>query len=106
MYKKKLTVQAKKNQQETRYKVRHEIVEHGRIRCPAFSVPLMDFDAEVSDSEDDDANVDFDHRHPATVKAKKTWKKLFKLILDRRTDIPLKQMALKAKHEKVLLERM
>lgn len=45
-------------------------------------------------------------QHPSVVKAKRTWKKLFKIILDKRTDIPLKQMAIKAKHENVLFNTM
>ena len=43
---------------------------------------------------------------PYTVKAKKTWKKLYTLIMDKRTDIPIKQMAIKSKHEDVLFKQM
>lgn len=78
------------------------------MRCPAFSIPLMSFDSE-SDSDADvpqsDNPNDIDN-HPTVIKAKKTWKKLFKLIMDKRSDVPLKQMALKAKHESVLFDKM
>ena len=43
---------------------------------------------------------------PTYVKAKKMWKKLSKLILKDNKDIPLKQMAIKAKHEHVLYKKM
>ena len=90
------------------YKVRQDILENGRVRCPAFSIPLMSFDSE-SDSDADvpqsDNPNDIDN-HPTVIKAKKTWKKLFKLIMDKRSDVPLKQMALKAKHESVLFDKM
>lgn len=50
-----------------------------QVRFPAFSVPLVQFDsAYSSDSEDYGWLEEF----PAHVKAKKAWKKLYKLILD------------------------
>ena len=58
-----------------------------------------------SDGSNDEDYGDLS-RYPAIVKAKQSWKKLFKIIMDKRTDIPLKQMALKAKHETVLYNQM
>ena len=98
----------KDSQDNSHYKVRQDILENGRVRCPAFSIPLMSFDSESdSDGEvpqSDDKN-DIDN-HPTVIKARKTWKKLFKLIMDKRSDVPIKQMALKAKHESVLFDKM
>lgn len=37
---------------------------------------------------------------------KKNWKKLYDIVMDHRTDIPLKQMALKAKHEGLIMKKM
>lgn len=89
--------------QATLYNIRNDIVDNGRVRCPAFSVPLMAFDnSDDSDSEDYSAFK----MQPYTVKAKKTWKKLYTLIMDKRTDIPIKQMAIKSKHEDVLFKQM
>ena len=68
----------------------------------------MTFDAESNSdgSNHMSENVNGLEKHPAILKAKKTWKKLFKLILDKRSDVPLKQMALKAKHESVIFDQM
>ena len=64
----------------------------------------MSFDSE---SDEDYTMYDEDlQKLKPIVKAKKRWKKLFDIVMDKRTDIPLKQMALKAKHENVLMGKM
>ena len=91
--------------EQKNYEVRNEILQNGMIRCPAFSTPLpllSDDSAGDSDGEDYGDLEQF----PAIVKAKKTWKKLFSVIMDKRIDIPLKQMAIKAKHEGVIYDKM
>ena len=70
--------------------MRHEIAENDEIRCPAFSVPLMDYHSDGKDSESDNEDYGDLSMFPDIVKAKKTWKKISKIILDERTDIPLK----------------
>ena len=41
-----------------------------------------------------------------SMKAKKVWSRMFKLIYEKEKDIPLLQMALKAKHEKLLYNQI
>lgn len=85
------------------YKIRNNISEENEVHCLAFTAPLMDFgDQNESDSDD---YGDFKHI-PSIVSAKKKWKKLSQIILDQRTQIPLKQMALKAKHQDILFNKM
>lgn len=89
-------------------KLRVDIVEEGKlgqdvVHCPAFTAPLMDFgDQNDSDQEDYSADAQF----PAIVSAKKKWKKLFQIILEKKSFIPLKQMAIKKKHEDLIFEKM
>lgn len=76
--------------------MRSEISEGNDIRCLAFTAPLMDFgDNNDSDGEDYSEFKD----QPSLINAKKKWKKLYEIILDKKTEIPLKQMMLKKKHE-------
>lgn len=86
--------------------MRKDIFEKGVIRCPAFTVAPMIFD---SGSDDNDNCMVYDELSKQMVpvtKSKKQWKKLFDIVMDKRTDIPLKQMALKAKHESLLMNKM
>ena len=74
---------------EQSYVVRKDIVdEDGRIKCPAFSVPLI---AYGSDSDDSDS-VDYEWMEdfPTYKNAKKLWNRLAKLILDQKSHIPIK----------------
>ena len=78
--------------------------KNGIIRCPAFAVPLIAYDSGCDDSDNEDYG--WMEEFPTYVKAKKMWKKLAKVILKDNKDIPLKQMAIKAKHEHVLFKQM
>ena len=89
--------------QEQNFEIRNEIVDDGRIRCPAFSVPLIAYDSDGDSDQEDYGDLEM---FPTIVKAKKTWKKLYKIIMDKRTDIPLKQMAIKAKHEDLIFKKI
>ena len=85
------------------YKIRNNISEENEVHCLAFTAPLMDFgDTNESDGED---YSDFKQIR-SIVRAKKKWKKLAEIVLDQRTQIPLKQMALKAKHQDILFNKM
>lgn len=66
-------------------------------------MPLLDF-GDQNDSDEDDYVEDA--RYPSIVNAKKKWKKLYEIILDKKSAIPLKQMALKKKHEDLIFEKM
>ena len=79
------------------YKLRNNICEGNDVHCLAFTAPLLDFGGH-NDSDDEDYGGDLSGL-PTIVAAKKKWKKLYSIIMDRRTQIPLKQMAWKAKHE-------
>ena len=83
--------------------MRNDIVKNGLVRCPAFSVPLLAYREAVSSDDEDYGDLE---QYPSIVRARKNWKKIYKIIMDRRTDIPLKQMAIKAKHEFVLHQKM
>ena len=83
------------------YAIRTEIGEGNDVQCLAFTAPLMDFgDHNESDNED------YGDLNPTIVSAKKKWKKLYQIVMDKRTQIPLKQMLWKAKHEQILLDKM
>ena len=85
------------------FKLREAIVENGVVHCPAFSVPLLDF-GEQNDSDNEDYS-EF-AQYPSIVNAKKKWKKLYEIIMDKKSVIPLKQMAIKKKHEDLIFEKM
>ena len=93
------------------YEIRKDIDEGDSVHCLAFTWPLMHFS---SDDDDSDQNQNADENsqqlqkeyNPSTVKAKKKWKRLYEYIFDKRKQIPLKQMALKAKHEYVLYQQI
>ena len=62
--------------------------DDGVTKCPAFSVPLIAYNSSCSDSEEEDYG--WMEEFPTFVKAKKKWKKLAKLVLDQRKNIPIK----------------
>ena len=72
--------------------------------CPAFPYPLLSLSSDSDPRDGSEAQQDFAEwsDHPAIMGAKKHWKRLYEAIMDVRTDIPLKQMALKAKHQHVI----
>ena len=55
------------------------------IKCPAFTQPPVLFDGD-SDDDFDEEFADY----PIIAKTAKNWKKLYNIIMDKRTDIPLK----------------
>ena len=59
-------------------------------------MPLMDFGQDI-ESENDEYE-EFKHQ-PSIIKAKKKWKKIYNIVMDKDKQIPLKQMAWKAKHQ-------
>ena len=65
----------------------------------------MDF-GNHDESDDDEGKYDEWKAHPAIVNAKKKWMRLFEVIMDHRSQVPLKQMALKSKHEQVIFDQM
>ena len=84
------------------YKLRNEISEENEVHCLAFTAPLMDY----GNHNDSDNEVYQEDEYPSIIVAKKRWKKLFAMIMDQRTQIPIKQMAWKAKHEDLLFQQM
>ena len=66
-----------------------EIEINGRVKCPAFSTPILSFN-ECRPSESGESK----------------WAKLARVILDYDTQIPLKEMCLKAKQEQLIYKRM
>ena len=95
-------------------KPRRDIVEDGVVHCPAFTVPLIDF-GDLNESDDDAAIFGGGTKsrrrqwfadYPSIVAAKKKWKKLYEIILDKKSVIPLKQMAIKKKHEDLIFDKM
>ena len=74
--------------------MRKDIEEGNEVHCLAFTAPLIDFGSHNNSDDEDYGNLD-----ACTVSAKKKWKKLFGIVMDQQTQIPLKQMAWKAKHE-------
>ena len=97
--------------ESNRFKVRFDINEEGEVGCPAFTVPLMQF----SDSEDDDLDFDDDDEDDVANglanylpvrNARRMWNTLGTIVLDKNLDIPLKQMAIKKKHEDQIFEKM
>ena len=92
----------KQKEIENKYKIRTEIVEENDVHCLAFTAPLMDYGTH----NDSDYEVYDDDLDPCTVSAKKKWKRLYEIIMDHRTQIPLKQMAWKVKHEQQLFDKM
>lgn len=84
------------------YTVRKDIVEGDNVHCLAFTAPLLDFGSD-NDSDHDDLYSKID---PHRASAKKKWRKLYDVIMDRKTQIPLKQMAWKAKHETFIFKQM
>ena len=81
------------------YRVRQNFDEDGAIHCLAFTVPLFDFDlpADLAHDADDFGPI---------AGAKRNWKHMYEMVLDKSTQIPLKQMCLKAKHEELIYQRM
>lgn len=63
------------------YTLRHDISEGNDIHCMAFTAPLMDFG---SDNESDQEQYDQDLL-PSVISAKKKWKKLYQIVMDKRT---------------------
>ena len=61
----------------------------------AFTAPLIDFGFHEDSDDGDFYDINLD---PSTVSAKKKWKKLYQVVMDNRTQIPLKQMLWKTKH--------
>ena len=66
-----------------KYTIRADIEQDGKVRCPSFTVPLMDFNEKVADNQKD----------------KKPWKGIYDVVCDKRSSLPLSQMMLKQKHE-------
>ena len=96
---KKLKMPAESN----RFTIHENIDEDGKIICPAFTVPLLDFGIEA----DDLVNLEFDASCPSSViAAKKKWKKLYEVILEKGDVIPLRQMMIKKKHEEQVFNKM
>lgn len=44
--------------------------------------------------------------NPAQAKSKQNWNKLYQVILDQKSQIPVKQMALKVKHQSVIFDQI
>ena len=85
-----------------RYKVCQDLYEDGELQCLAFPYPLMQFEDEKTQHDKMMAHLsDDDVRKisPSWAGAIDKWSKLSKLIFTESKEIPLKQMAIKAKHE-------
>ena len=65
--------------------MRKNIEEDNEVHCLAFTAPLMDF-GQHNDSDCED----YGDLNPSDVSAKKKWKKLYQIVMDHRTQIPLK----------------
>ena len=87
------------------FKIQTELVDEDGVHCLAYPYALLDL---KNDHYEDDPDENYGDlvQYPSHVGAKKKWKRLFEVIMDKRTAIPLKQMALKAKHEQVIFDQM
>ena len=85
------------------YKVRKEFCEGNEVHCLAFTAPLLT----VGSGQDSD-NEDYGelNQFPSIVNAKKKWKKVYQIVMDKDKKIPLKQMAWKAKHEDKIFQQI
>ena len=90
------------------YEIRNDLFTGEKVQCLAFEYPLINFTNEHGEDFESDCNspryLEELAMNPATAKAKKKWKRLYEIIMDKRSLIPLKQMALKAKHEQVIFD--
>ena len=76
---------------QSNYKIRHDIVEGNNVHCLAFTCPLLDLD--LSDEEIDLAvgqTENLDAVQVASMNAKAKWSLLCDIVLDEKTQIPLK----------------
>ena len=81
--------------------------EDGEIHCLSFTYPLMGYETDLKESsmvlkEEMTWVKDYPSWHGAIEK----WNRLSKVICTDNTDVPLKQMAIKAKHEKLIYEEI
>ena len=89
--------------ESNRFTIHDNIDEDGKIICPAFTIPLLDFGIEPYDV----ADIDQDGSCPASVlAARKKWKKLYEVIMEKGDVIPLRQMMIKKKHEGQVFNKM
>ena len=80
-----------------------------KVQCLAFTSPLLNFGIHEGEQDSDCNDEQYQNElklNPATAKAKRKWKRLYEIIMDKRTQIPLKQMTLKAKHEQIIFDQM
>lgn len=88
------------------YVIRNDLFVGDKVKCLSFACPLINFQNENNEDFDSDCNsetyLEELATNPATAKAKKKWNRLYEVIMDVRPQIPLKQMALKAKHEELI----
>lgn len=107
VFKKKKQKKIRKVKESNLFKyTRNDIVENDIVHCPAFTAPLLDFGGEHNDSDQEDYSKSEFADFPTIISAKKKWKKLFEIIMDKKGAIPLKQMAIKKKHEDLIFEKM
>ena len=78
----------KKKEAERAIIEQNKTADNGTTKIPAFAMPLMAYDSDFSDSDEEDYGWMEDF--PTFVRAKKTWKKLAKLVLDIRKNIPIR----------------
>ena len=77
--------QRKQLEAEQSYVVRKDIIdEEGNIRCPAFSIPLLGYDSDVGADDSDSEDYGWMEDYPTYKRARKLWKKLAKLVLDKK----------------------
>lgn len=83
--------------------MRKDIEEDNEVHCLAFASPLMDFDI-----QDESGNENYGglNESPSIVRSKNNWKKIYKYIMDKRTHIPIKEMAWKSKHQELIFQQM
>ena len=70
------------------YTIRNEIVEGNEVHCLAFATPLIDF-GDHNYSDDSEYSEDL-KQFPSIISAKKKWKKIYQVVMDKKTQIPLK----------------
>ena len=95
--------------QTSRYRVRDDLFTGDKVQCLAFTSPLLNFGIHEGEQDSDCNDEQYQNElklNPATAKAKRKWKRLYEIIMDKRTQIPLKQMTLKAKHEQIIFDQM